>query len=460
MLDYPQYYPLSGRDSLASEDVLRIFPEAKRPHSKHMTPELAADLRVWLVEPDSAATQRVRLELDADQRNYANTRTSSGYRRIKGPAGSGKSLVLAARAAKLVTQGKDVLVISYNITLLNYLADLAVRNEPASRKSATWLNFHAWCKRVCLQTDHEEEYRALWRGGPDDLPNVALCELVGEIIDGDAAGLVRRYDAILVDEGQDIMPEWWSVLRKVCKSEGEMVLVADATQDVYGRAESWTDDVMLGAGFSGPWAQLPVSYRLPSGLIDQVRAFATAYLPGELAQLPNPVQSELDIEPCYLRWVQTTPEEAAGACEQEIYSLLSTDATALSVSDVTVLVGSQEAGVEVLSCLGQKRIKCIDTFDSDYYRSRRKKLSFFLGDARVKITTTHCFKGWEARAIVVRVDRARNERDLALLYTGLTRLKRHSSGSYLTVVCSDPSLAGYGTSWPKFVDLQQNAESA
>lgn len=76
------------------------------------------------------------------------------------------------------------------------------------------------------------------------------------------------------------------------------------------------------------------------------------------------------------------------------------------------------------------------------------------------MTTIHCFKGWEARAIIVRVDLARTERDLALLYTGLTRLKRHSSGSYLTVVCSDPSLAGYGTSWPEFVDLQQNAESA
>lgn len=447
MPKYSQYYPVSGRNSLASGDILKVFPEADRHHSAYMTPDLADDLRAWLVEPDSTASQRIPLELDADQRHYATTRTSSGYRRIKGPAGSGKSVVVAARAAELVSQGKDVLVISFNITLLNYIADLAVRNEPASRRAATWLNFHGWCKRVCLETDHEAEYHALWNDGPDDLPNMALCELVGGIIDHDTAGQVRRYDAILVDEGQDILPEWWSVLRKVCKPGGEMVLVADATQDVYGTARSWTDDAMRGAGFSGPWARLPLSYRLPAGLIDQVRSFAQTFLPTDLVDLPNPTQTQLNIEPCHLRWVQTAPEEAASVCEQEIFSLISTDAaSALSVSDITVLVGNQAAGLEILAHLDQKGIKCIDTFGSTR-DSRRKKCAFFAGDARVKVTTVYSFKGWEARALVVRIDQAESNRDLALLYTALTRLKRHNNGSYLTVVCSEPSLAQYGATW-------------
>lgn len=467
MLKYPDYYPVSGRNALAGGDVFGVFPEAKRPRSKFMTPEIAADLRAWLVEPDAAATQRTPLKLDDNQWNYATKRTTSGYRRIKGPAGSRKSIVLAARAADLVSQGKDVLVVTFNITLLNYIADLAVRNEPASRKSATWLNFHGWCKRVCQETDHEAEYRALWRREPhelavtgdvnrDDLPNEALCKLVGGIIDNDTESLVRRYDAVLVDEGQDILPEWWSVLRKACKPGGEMMLVADATQDVYGTARSWTDDAMQGAGFSGPWAQLPVSYRLPTGLIDQARSFANTFLPVDLVELPNPIQTQLDVEPCHLRWVQTTLEEAAAVCEQEVYSLISTDAVStLSMSDVTLLVGSQATGSEIVSRLEQKGIKCIDTFGSTR-DSRRKKLAFFMGDPRVKATTMHSFKGWEARAIVLRVDRAENERDLALLYTGLTRLKRHNVGSYLTVVCSDPTLVQYGTSWPEFVDRRQS----
>jgi hypothetical protein len=178
------YNPISGRNSLERGDLSRVFPEAKRTQSKFMTPDLAADLRLWLVEPDAPKTQHTPLQLDETQRKLANSRTKSGYRRITGPAGSGKSVVLSARAAKLIEEGKDVLVIVFNITLLNYLADATVRNHPSARKAATWLNFHHWCKRVCEDTDHGEEYRALW-SVEGSLPDRDLCDLVASIIEGD-----------------------------------------------------------------------------------------------------------------------------------------------------------------------------------------------------------------------------------------------------------------------------------
>jgi hypothetical protein len=92
-----------------------------------MTPDLANDFRAWLREPEHAATQREPLPLNADQQRIATTRTRTGYRRVRGPAGCGKSLALAARASQLAGEGKDVLVVSFNITLLHYLRDLAVR---------------------------------------------------------------------------------------------------------------------------------------------------------------------------------------------------------------------------------------------------------------------------------------------------------------------------------------------
>jgi superfamily I DNA and RNA helicase len=66
-----------------------------------MTENLADDLRGWLVEPSFSSMQRTPLALDSNQRSLVETRTDIGYRRIKEPAGSGKSLVLAARAARL-----------------------------------------------------------------------------------------------------------------------------------------------------------------------------------------------------------------------------------------------------------------------------------------------------------------------------------------------------------------------
>jgi len=452
MQQWFQYNPVSGRNSLDRGDLLRVFPEAKRTQSKFMNPDLAADLRLWLVEPDAPKTQRTPLELDETQRRLANSRTKSGYRRITGPAGSGKSVVLAARAAKLITEGKDVFVVAFNITLLNYLADAAVRNHPPARKAATWLNFHHWCKRVCEDTDHGEEYRALWSGDGHFADDQDLCALVESIIESDHEGLVQRYDAVLVDEGQDFQPSWWSLLQKVRRPGGEMLLASDATQDVYGTANSWTDEVMHGAGFSGNWAKLNVSYRLPSGLIDFVLEYGRRFLPRENADLPPTRQLELNVNPCRLRWVQVDPGQAASTTVDEVWKLMKAHGEGgLSVSDMTVLADSQELGQSIVSLVGEQGTRCVNTFEKDKRQGRRKKLAFFMGDARIKATTLHSFKGWETRVLVICIEHAKDRRAMALLYAGLTRLKQHPSGSFLTVVCGEQNLAEYGESWPDFI---------
>lgn len=74
-----------------------------------------------------------------------------------------------------------------------------------------------------------------------------------------------------------------------------------------------------------------------------------------------------------------------------------------------------------------------------------------MGDARVKATTLHSFKGWEARALVLYVSDTLSEQQMALVYTGLTRIKRHSEGSFLTVVSSLPDLDAFGRTWPEYV---------
>jgi hypothetical protein len=102
----PRYSPVSGLESLATGNISKIFPEGKREASHLMSPIQAMDLRNWLIEPDVSASQRTPIMLDKEQLAYVTTRTSSGYRRIRGAAGSGKSLVLAARASELLKQNK------------------------------------------------------------------------------------------------------------------------------------------------------------------------------------------------------------------------------------------------------------------------------------------------------------------------------------------------------------------
>lgn len=461
MLDWPQYNPVSGIEAIANDRIDLVFPESRRSSSRYMSREQADDMRNWLVEPDYSKSQRTPLELDATQRSYVTSRTQSGYRRIKGPAGSGKSLILAARAAQLLNDGKKVLVVTFNITLLHYLMDVAVRWPGASgrtRREITWLNFHAWCKRVCLDSDRENNYLELWRGYGDQqdsdhsIFSQRLPALVASCIDEDSNRLIERYDAVLVDEGQDFLPAWWNVLRRVCRQDGEMLLVADATQDVYGTARSWTDEAMTGAGFpGGRWAELQTCYRLPPSALEVARDFASRYLPSDTVDLPKGPQEEFNFYPSDLKWIQVPVEMSTEACVNEILQMAPiASGEILSITDITFLTGSQVMGESVVNALREKGVNSVHTYSSDKKESRRRKMGFYMGDARIKATTLHSFKGWESRAIVIFVGESINDQTCALIYTGLTRLKRHSGGSYLTVVSCAKALQEFGRSWKNY----------
>jgi hypothetical protein len=421
-----------------------------------MNEVLANDLRSWLIEPDFSALQREPITLDSEQRTFVTSRTKSGYRRIKGAAGSGKSLVLAARAAELLGQGKTVLVITFNITLLHYLMDIAVRwphSSGKTRKDITWLNYHSWCKRVCQENDFTAEYDNLsWSDNLSGVLSYELPSLVSHILDNDLEYVTQKYDAILVDEGQDFLPNWWDSLRKVCKVDGEMLLVADATQDIYDTAQSWTDEAMSGAGFSGSWAELKISHRLPPTLLKYIGEFANTFLPKNTIDLPISKQGELNLFPCTLKWVQTNMALSANVTTEELLALASSPDNIIAIPDITFLCDSTKKGLEVVSKLGIRGIKTVHTYDENLQESRRKKMGFYMGDARVKATTLHSFKGWESRAIVIFIGNSIDKKSLALIYAGLTRLKKHSEGSYLTVVSCADKLLDYGKSWPEYLE--------
>lgn len=484
-----RYLPVSGRDELTNNDIGGVFPDATLSHSGIMRPALADDLRGWLVEPDFAREQRKPIKLDSKQRDLAETRTKSGYRRIKGPAGSGKSLVLAARAAHLLAEGKEVLVVSYNITLWHYLRDLVVRNisRRGKMEGIVFANFHDWCRDVCIDSDETREaYYALFepvrpinseidRIINQKLPKSREKELLKPLLQklnglltpilnvkvptlaAEAAKSpdTAKYDAILVDEGQDFLPLWWDALRNSRKSNGEMLLVADTTQDIYGTARSWTDEAMTGAGFTGEWARLEVSYRLPLDALKAAQDFATRFLPKDMVDLPDTVQGDLEVEPCSLRWIQCEPEDSERKCVDAVLAMMrETGKAGLANADITFICNDIDSGRKVVDELDTySGVRTVHTFERSKLEQTRKKMGFFMGDARVKATTLHSFKGWESRLLVVHVGHAIGSDGLASVYAALTRLKRSPEGSWLTVVCSAPELSEYGRTWAHHKDM-------
>ena len=135
------------------------------------------------------------------------------------------------------------MVTGFNITLLHYLRDVAARaairqNLPLSIVNrVTFLHYHGWHHGI------ESEGTA--------------------------------YDAILIDEGSDIKPEWHQNLQKHLAEDGEMLLAGDRSQDMYSNTKTWTDDVMRGAGYVGPWAALEMSYRCPDNLYPRLHDFVS-----------------------------------------------------------------------------------------------------------------------------------------------------------------------------------------
>lgn len=449
-----RYFTISGANEINNRDIEHILPDANRPYSILMGPELADDIRGWLVEPDFSATQRLPLEMDMNQQQLANSRTETGFRRIKGPAGSGKSLVLAARAAKLADAGKSVLVATFNITLWHYLRDLAVRGllTPQNYENIVFTNFHGWCVDTCEKVGWSKEYKSLWKSSdPAEVLERSLSELAGA-----AAGKpgAPSYDAILVDEGQDYRPLWWSTLRQFLNPGGEMLMVADATQDIYGTAGAWTDQAMTGAGFRGSWSKLDVSYRLPPSAVPVIRAFAEQFLADKEINLPEPQQASLDFSPCRLKWVHCNQEQSVAQCNEEILRMMHfTGINSNANADITFLAPNVTVGRSVIKALDKRQIKSVSTFSDDVQERRREKVGFYMGDARIKATTLHSFKGWETSLMVMHVDNSKDPDILALVYTGLTRLKHSQRGSRLTVVSSSPDLLEYGRTWPNFVDV-------
>lgn len=477
MRTHHNVYPISGSENVSEGNVGALFPEYRkwgkgRP-SEIMSSDKAADIRGWLQEPGFSQEQREPIRLNLDQQEIARVRTASGFRRVKGPAGSGKSLALAARAAELARQEKQVLVCTFNITLMNYLRDLVARyirtvigqrktRRKVVRRQIDFRHFHGWCKWICENAGLEKDYSSLWtQFQSEEVLNTNMASLVTQIYsDARLSEVLPMYDAVLVDEGQDYILDWWQTLRRAVRPGGEMLLVADKTQDVYGTAASWTEQAMNGAGFRGCWKELKNSYRLPDKLTPILNVFAEEFLlpSGVDVDLPVAKQLELEIEdPPDLRWVQVRSRDSITEISfEEVRRHMQLLQEDTAIPDIFFLVQDNSLGIEFVERCGQHNIDVLHTFGMDDSSdhgvdsirknedSRRRKLSFFLGDARVKATTLHSFKGWEARHLVIQFNRIESPEDRALFYTALTRLKKHRNGGKLTVVSSSQDLSHFG----------------
>jgi hypothetical protein len=382
------------------------------------------------------------VQLSDHAREVASNTGHAPIRGVAGTAGSGKTFALSARAARLAAEGKSVLVLCFNLTLASHLRRLVVERcaeHGANPARVTCTNFHTFCARVVDDAAQSGIVVAEPDRGTWPVKTVLKTRAVFE------AGFVRRFDAVLVDEGQDFTVDWWNLLREhVVRPDGEMLLVADSTVDLYG-SSAWDDPTALAAaGFTDPWIRMTSSYRMAPDLVRSTNEFARSFIDGDAA-VPDIAEDQADVVGRVSSAVRSWRNvervaELGSAVGREVVRLLR-EHPGLAPRDVVYLCEYHHDGLAAARAIEEAGYPVHHVYSRDPDERHRRKGRFWPDADAVKGCTVHSFKGWESPAVVVGV--GMEDRSRRLAYASMTRVSSTVTGvdtSHLVVVNADPRL--------------------
>lgn len=177
----------------------------------------------------------------------------SGVVRIQGTAGSGKTQLALQLLSDAVINKHKSLYVCFNRSLADHMRKIA----PAS---ALVTNFH----ELCI-----EHYRRSV-GEPDFSDSHIFTKAADSYIEH-VSRQEPRYDLIILDEGQDLNPEWVACLVGQLKSDGRLYLMEDGDQRLYERDEYDLEGAVLVSSFE--------NYRSPQSICQMINAFGLSSKP-------------------------------------------------------------------------------------------------------------------------------------------------------------------------------------
>lgn len=150
---------LFGEDGLDVGKIENVFNRRKTKQQEYIPDNLLNLIRTWLSPPYHFKEQCSNIKLKNKQENHAES--NIGHHRIRGVIGSGKTLVLAYRAAALAEQGYKVLIVTFNKTLWHYIRDMVQRTPfNFDPKLIIYKNFHGFCNDFLNEMNHIKPYDA------------------------------------------------------------------------------------------------------------------------------------------------------------------------------------------------------------------------------------------------------------------------------------------------------------
>ena len=177
--------------------------------------------------------QREIEALDEDQSRAALS-LKAGHQLVKGPPGSGKTLVLIHRCGflrKYRPGMKRILLVCYNIALASYLKRLLQEKGIGVGGDGVQVShFYEICQKILgMKVEFDN---------PDPGYYETILQWTREALENNhpEAG---SYDALLVDEGQDFRDDMLKILLALLRPGGDLVIALDPYQDLYRKESTW-----------------------------------------------------------------------------------------------------------------------------------------------------------------------------------------------------------------------------
>ena len=397
-----------------------------------------------ILSPSWHSYQEGRIDMQPIGAQRRLAESSMTQQKISGVAGSGKTQVLAFRAVNALKRtGGDVLVLTYNITLANYLKyRLSEIREDFSWEKIDVYPYHQFFRIRAAECQLHVEF-----GSYQDETFF------------DNSRNHKKYSAVFVDEVQDYTTEWLRIIMQnfLLEPNGELVVFGDPKQNVYQRPLDTNGDIRLGV-IGGQWnRQLTTCRRFTN---PRLANLATAFQAQFMANLPtdniateNAMPNTLNFQ--ILTYIDLRQNSSIDAIIANIINIITNDNN--EARDFVVLASStkllrnidilyrqrtnEQTEITFISSESLERLKQIHQvtderlanwkFNRDFEALERTRKQLFTTDKRcLKISTIQSFKGWESPSVIVIL-----ESDFALhntsfrpmspqtIYTAITRAR-------------------------------------
>lgn len=451
-----QYIKVLSKDTLNNNnfnDLLNSLGWNKKYQEQLFTEELYKKFVKKFIPPIHYLEEGEDFPIDTRKNRGELFKSSAGSQKIKGVVGSGKTTILAMRAINAYKRtNKPVLILTYNITLKNYIKDkIAKVKAEFPWNNFIVLNYHYFINMqlnkvgiyiipppIDYNKEKKEEYFE-----ENYYSNETLFE--------NHKNELEKYSAIFIDEAQDYRYEWFVILKSFFLEEnGEFVIFCDEKQNIYGR--DLDSEKKVKTNIPGKWNKietLDASYRSNENLVIIADKFQKEFLRNkyEYEKIKSKNQ-RLPFEKRITNYYYI--DDKYEHKNDLIANLVINEYNNLSVNsdDVCVLSSFKEdlryieykfrtsfkedthttfLEFELYNELKEiysKDGKCEEwwkKFCDEVERIENAyKFNFKLHSRQIKFSTIHSFKGLESYAVILIINSKDSEE---LIYTGITRAR-------------------------------------